>query len=167
MYMRTENHPPLIPPRSSSCTRTQPGNPPLIRRSFPRYPPLSGCTCHNRQRSQQLLRSRTFSDSQSHTYVSHYETYVILFKLWPLALCRPCAMSHTVLIQHMMWCTLYAVAILTPTYSYQLPLRSHRHDVIRRPTSLAPKDMLRHKLLRASKPMLAELLQLSKQVVNR
>ena len=66
-----------------------------------------------------------------------------------------------------MWCTPYPVAIRTRTYSYQLPLRSHRHDVIRRHTSFSPKDMLRHKLLRASKVMLGKLLQLSTQVVNR
>ena len=66
-----------------------------------------------------------------------------------------------------MWCTPYAVAILMRTYGYQLPLRSHRHDVIRRHTSISPKDMLRHKLLRASKVMLGKLLQLSTQAVSR
>ena len=66
-----------------------------------------------------------------------------------------------------MWCTPYPVAIRTRTYSYQLPLRSHRHDVIRRHTSFSPKDMLRHKLLRASKVMLGKLLQLSTQAVSR
>ena len=82
-------------------------------------------------------------------------------------MCNPCATSPTVLIEQMMWCTPYAVAILMRTYSYQLPLRSHRHDVIRRHTSFSPKDMLRHKLLRASKVMLGKLLQLSTQVVSR
>ena len=63
----------------------------------------------------------------------------------------------------------YSVCCCNPHANIHLSatLRSHRHDVIRRHTSFAPKDMLRHKLLRASKVMLGKLLQLSTQVVNR
>ena len=151
MYMRKENHPPLVPPLSIVMYPNTARNPPFIRRSCPRYPPLSGCTCHTRQRSQQFLRFSTFQRQPIIHLRLTLRNLCELIHTWPLVICNPCATSPTVLMEQMMWCTPYASCNPSANIQLSTTLRNHRHDVIRRHASFAPKDMLWHTLLLASR----------------
>jgi len=79
MYMRKENHPPLLPPLSIVMYPNTARNPPFIRRSCPDILLFLDVRVMLDNDRSSFLGLALFSDSPSYTYVSHYETYANLF----------------------------------------------------------------------------------------